>query len=411
MTRAESTGPPVTRVLWIDASAGTAGDMLLAALVDLGVPVGALQRAVDAVLPGVSLTASTVRRAGLRAVHVEVAVEDDAGSRTWADVRRLIADADLDPPVRDLALAVFERLARAEARVHGMEPDEVHFHEVGAHDAIADVVGTCAGVVALGVVRVVLSPVALGSGSVRTAHGVLPVPAPAVLELARGWEVAAAPQDAGELATPTGVALATTLASASGALPSMTVEGVGVGAGTRDVPHRPNVVRLVLGRGGEQVVDAVVLETNVDDLDPRVWPDVLARLLEAGALDAWLTPILMKKGRPAHTLHVLARPADEGPLTDLVLTHTSTLGVRRAAVGRSVLDRGWVPVEVLGGSVRVKVGAREGRVVQATPEYEDAAELARAAGVPLAHVLRLADAAAVAAGLVPGAPWPRAGAS
>ncbi len=402
----------MTRILWIDASAGIAGDMLLGALVDLGVPIATLQRAVDAVLPGVRLSAVPVRRAGLRAVHVEVAVADDAGSRTWTDVRRLIADADLEPPVRDLALAVFERLAVAEARVHGVEPDEVHFHEVGAHDAIADVLGTCAGVVALGAVRVVLSPVALGSGSVRTAHGVLPVPAPAVLELARGWEVAGSAPDAGELATPTGVALATTLASASGTLVSMTVDGVGVGAGTRDVPQRPNVVRLVVGESaGAADADAVVLETNVDDLDPRVWPDVLARLLDAGALDAWLTPILMKKGRPAHTLHVLAAPADEGPLTDLVLAHTSTLGVRRTAVARSVLDRGWVPVEVLGGSVRVKVGAREGRVVQATPEYEEAAELARAAGVPVAHVLRLADAAAVAAGLVPGAPWRGAGAS
>src|SRR3954469_1197528 len=245
--------------------------MLLGALVDLGVPVQALQEAVDAVLPGATrLSERPVTRAGLRATKVDVAADEDGTSRTWADVRALIADAALEPQVRDLALAVFERLAAAEARVHGVRPEEVHFHEVGALDAIADVVGTCAGVTALGVEGVVLSPLALGSGSVRAAHGVLPVPGPAVLELARGWDVAASAPDAGELATPTGVALATTLASSSGALPSMRVGDVGVGAGTRDVAHRPNVVRLVLGESVEQTTGAVVLETNVDDLDPRV---------------------------------------------------------------------------------------------------------------------------------------------
>jgi uncharacterized protein (DUF111 family) len=243
---------------------------------------------------------------------------------------------------------------------------------------------------------------------------VLPVPAPAVLELVRGWDVAASAPDAGELATPTGVALATTLASASGGLPSMTVAEVGVGAGTRDVPHRPNVVRLVVGesvgQSGEFVEpdrSALVLETNVDDLDPRVWPDVLARLLEAGALDAWLTPILAKKGRPAHTLHVLARPGDEDALTDVVLTHTSTLGVRRMPVARTVLDRAWAAVEVLGRPVRVKVGFRGGRILQATPEYEDAAGVARAGGVPVEQVLTLAAAAAVGVGLAAGEPWPQ----
>jgi uncharacterized protein (TIGR00299 family) protein len=402
----------VTRILWIDASAGIAGDMLLGALVDLGVPLDTLRRAVEAVLPGAaSLGETQVRRSGLRATRVSVEAEDDGTSRTWAEVRLLVEGARVDPRVRELALRTFERLARAEARVHGVRPDEVHFHEVGAHDAIADVVGTCAGIVALGAARVVLSPVALGSGSVRTAHGVLPIPAPAVLELTRGWEVAAATPDEGELATPTGVALATTLASESGAMPAMTVAEVGVGAGTRDVQHRPNVVRLVIGEAPGEAADedarAVVLEANVDDLDPRAWPDVLARLLDAGALDAWLTPILMKKGRPAHTLHVLARPRSEAALTELVLTHTSTFGVRRTPMTRSVLDRAWVPVEVLGGTVRIKVGSRDGRVVRATPEFEDAAELAHATGMPVAQVLSAASAAAVTTGLVPGAPWPQ----
>jgi uncharacterized protein (DUF111 family) len=197
----------------------------------------------------------------------------------------------------------------------------------------------------------------------------------------------------------------------------MRIGAIGIGAGTRDAPHRPNVVRLVVGESAAtsaendgnraSAEDALVLETNVDDLDPRVWPDVLARLLDAGALDAWLTPVVMKKGRPGHTLHVLARPGHEGALTELVLTHTSTLGVRRTVVSRSVLDRGWATVEVLGGTVRIKVGSRDGRILHVAPEYEDAAELARAAGVPVASVLTLAAAAAVTAGLTPGEPWPQ----
>jgi uncharacterized protein (TIGR00299 family) protein len=401
----------VTRTLWIDASAGIAGDMLLGALVDLGIPLETLQHAVDAVLPGgASLDALIVRRAGLRATQVVVRVEDDGASRRWSDVREMVERAGLDRRVAEHALRTFERLAQAEARVHGVPSDEVHFHEVGAHDAIADVVGTCAGIVALGASRVVLSPVALGSGSVRTAHGVLPVPAPAVLELMRDRETAPSPPDAGELATPTGVALATTLASEPGAFPAMTIGEIGMGAGTRDVPHRPNVVRLVVGEhagNAEPAAGAAVLETNIDDLDPRAWPDVLARLLDAGALDAWLTPILMKKGRPGHTLHVLARPRDEPALADLVLTHTSTLGVRRTRVTRSVLEREWAPVDVLGGTVHIKVGFRNGRVVHATPEYEEAAEVARAIAMPVAQVLSAAAAAAVTAGLVPGSPWPQ----
>jgi uncharacterized protein (TIGR00299 family) protein len=398
----------VTRTLWIDATAGIAGDMLLGALVDLGGPVETLQEAVDAVLPGAArLSARPVTRAGLRATHVDVRTGEDGTSRTWVDVRRLLEEARLDAPVRGLALRTFERLAAAEARVHGVRPEQVHFHEVGALDAIADVVGVCAGVVASGVERAVLSPVALGSGSVRTAHGVLPVPGPAVLELLGGRAVAASGPDAGELATPTGVALATTLAEESGQLPAMTIGAVGVGAGSRDASERANVVRLVVGETSGASLPpaqaAVVLETTVDDLDPRVWPDVLARLLDAGALDAWLTAVLMKKGRPGHTLHVLAHPADDGALTAIVLEHTSTLGVRRTPVTRVVLDRSWTPVEVLGGTVRIKVGSRDGRVLHATPEYKDAAALAGATGVPLAQVLTAAAAAAVSAGLVPGA--------
>ncbi len=411
------------RVLWIDATAGVAGDMLLGALVDLGVPLPSLQAAVDAVLPGAArLTARTVTRAGLRATKVDVDPVGSAGPvrRTWSQIRGLLDAADLAEHVRRPALQAFERLAEAEGRVHGVAPDQVHFHELGAVDAVADVVGTCAGVAALGVQRVVVSALALGAGHVRSEHGVLAVPVPAVLELARGWEVSADRDDAspgrtGELATPTGLALVTTLAVACGPLPAMVVDEIGIGAGTRDRPDRANVVRLVMGtapvtRAGAvasgDTPDAVVLETNVDDLDPRVWPDVLGRLLDAGALDAWLTPILMKKGRPAHTLHVLAHPEAERDIADLVLAQTSTLGIRVTPVRRDVLDRTWRRLDVLGHSVRVKLGHRDGRLLQATPEFEDVTGLARATGVPVAQALSSAQAAAVNAGLVPGARWP-----
>jgi len=425
-------GVTVQRLAWIDASAGVAGDMLLGALVDAGADLAACQAAVDAVVPGaVRLRRSEVVRAGLRAAKVDVDVlVDDPPHRTWATVRALLEAADLAGPVRDGALAVFERLAEAEGRVHGVPASDVHFHEVGALDAVADVVGTCAALHALGVTTLVTSPVALGSGTARAAHGSLPVPVPAVLELARGWDVLSG--GSGELATPTGVALLTALAQGSGPLPALRVEASGVGAGTRDTPGRANVVRVVLGSpaplsptplsptprpdASARRETAVLLETTVDDLDPRVWPDVLAHLLAVGALDAWLTPVLMKKGRPGHVLSVLSGPLDADVLVDAVLGHTSTLGVRRNTVERDVLERAWVQVALasgstagpVSGSVRVKVGHRAGVVVQAMPEFTDVQALAHDWRQPVAQVLVLARAAAVDAGLAAGRAWPGA---
>ncbi len=395
--------------LWVDASAGVAGDMLLGALLDAGAPLDAVRSAVSAAVPGeVVVRTRTVDRAGLRALKVDVeSTADEHPHRSWAQVRALLEAADLAGAVRRSALAVFARLADAEARVHGVAPDEVAFHEVGAWDSIADVVGVCAALAELRVAQVTASPVALGTGWVRSAHGVLPVPAPAVLELARGWRVEAG--GTGELATPTGLALVRTLARTCEPLPPMRIAAVGVGAGTRDVPGRANVVRVVVGEAvpgappGERLW---LLETNVDDLDPRVWPTVLAALLAAGAADAWLVPILMKKGRPAHTLCVLARDAERAALREAVFTLTSTLGVREAPVDRVGLQRDWQAVALAGGDVRVKLGLRAGRIVQATAEFEDAAALARARGLPVRQVLDEATAAAEATGLRPGASWP-----
>jgi uncharacterized protein (TIGR00299 family) protein len=369
---------------------------------------------VAAVVPGeVVVRTSTVTRAGLRALKADV--HSRAGShphRSWADVRRLLESAGLSSAVREPALAVFARLADAEGRVHGVGPDEVHFHEVGSWDSIADIVGVCAALADLGVDRVTASPVAVGSGRVRAAHGDLPVPPPAVLELARGWQVLAGGE--GELATPTGMALIRTLADECGPLPPLGVTAVGVGAGGRDVAGRANVVRVVVGAPVADVPGTSgmwVIATNVDDLDPRLWPTVLSALLAAGAADAWLVPILMKKGRPAHTLCVLARDTERESLRDAVFALTPTLGVREHPVSRVALDRAWRSVAVRGGSVRVKVGLRAGRIVAATPEFDDAAALAGARGVAVGQVLDEARAAAEAAGLRPGAPWGQNGAA
>ena len=397
--------------LWVDASAGIAGDMLLGALLDAGASLDSVTAAVSAVVPGeVAVRTSTVARAGLRALKADVSSRlDDHPHRSWADIRTLLESAGLPPDVREKALTVFARLAQAEGHVHGINPDDVHFHEVGSWDSIADIVGVCAALTDLGVARVTAGPLAVGSGRVRAAHGDLPVPPPAVLELARGWQVLAGGE--GELATPTGTALVTTLAQECGPLPPLEITAVGIGAGGRDVAGRANVVRVVVGT---PVVDAPttswmwVLETNVDDLDPRLWPTVLAALLAAGAADAWLVPILMKKGRPAHTLCVLARDPEREALRDAVFALTSTLGVREHPVSRVALERAWRNVAVRGGTVQVKVGLRAGRIVTATPEFDDAAALARTRGVPVGQVLDEATAAAGTAGLRPGARWPDA---
>jgi uncharacterized protein (TIGR00299 family) protein len=397
-------------VAWLDVTAGVAGDMLLGALVDAGADLDDVQRLVDLVLPEtVRLEATPLQRAGLRAVKVEVTSRvEDHPHRRWPEIRSRISAAELPAPLAAQADTVFRRMAEVEAIAHGVPVEDVEFHEVGSWDSVADVVGTCAALHLLGVDEVAITPIALGSGSVRTSHGVLPVPVPAVLGLVDGWAVEAGGE--GELATPTGVALVTTLATSQGPLPALEVMASGVGAGTRDPAGRPNVVRVVLGRRTAPDGDAphrlVVLEANVDDLDPRVWPTVLAGLLEAGAADAWLTPVLMKKGRPAHTLSVLSEPDLGSSLRNRIFALTSTLGVRESTVQRWALDRGWADVAVEGHAVPVKVAHRDSEIVHATPEFDDVARLAGELGRPVRDVLAAAVAAASQAGLTPGAEVP-----
>jgi pyridinium-3,5-bisthiocarboxylic acid mononucleotide nickel chelatase len=406
------TSANVGRHAWVDATAGVAGDMLLAALVDAGAPLGTVLAAVNAVAPEpVEMAPAQVRRGGLRATKVDVRpVPEEQAHRSWREIQALLEHADLSVRVRDRAQGVFLRLAEAEARVHGIQASDVQFHEAGSWDSIADVVGVCAALDCLGVASMSCSAVALGSGRVRSAHGELPVPVPAVLELSSGWRVLSGGE--GELATPTGMALLTALSGESCDLPAMSVHGVGVGAGTRDVPGHPNLVRVVLGDrpdlpaepDGSQVMS--VLETNVDDMDPRLWPTVLASLLGAGAADAWLVPIVMKKGRPAHTLAVLTSVDHRDVLRGLIFELTSTIGVREVSVSRVALGRTWIPVPVAGDRVRIKVAHRGGEVVHATPEFDDAAGIAAARSIPVRRVLEEAIAAAQRAGLVPGSRVP-----
>ncbi|MET0765975.1 MAG: nickel pincer cofactor biosynthesis protein LarC [Blastococcus sp.] len=380
---------------WLDLAAGASGDMLLGALVDAGVPLDVPAAAVAALpVERIGLIPEQVTRHGLGATRVHVQAPDSTHHRTWPDVRDLLAEAALAPAVRDGALAVFERLAVAEGRVHRISPEQVHFHEVGALDALADVVGVVAGFEHLGLSRLTASPVALGSGSARSAHGVVPIPGPAVLELLAGVPVVAGAVPA-EMCTPTGAALVAELVSDWTPLPAMRVSRVGMGAGGRDPVELPNVVRLVLGEpadGGSG--GPVVLETNVDDLDPRLWPGVLDALFAAGASDAWLTPILMKKGRPAHMLSVLCRPEAVADVQAAVFATTSTIGLRIVPVGKVAIERAQASVDVLGGRVGVKVATDGGRLVNVSVEYEDVAALARELDVPVKEVLRAATAAA-----------------
>jgi hypothetical protein len=415
--------------LWVDASNGAAGDMLLAALIDAGADVEAV-RAGLARLPveQVALEVSEVRRYGLRARRVTVSAPDSHAHRGLAEVTQVIEGGGLAEPVRRFAVDSFRRLAEAEARVHGVDPAQVHFHEVGALDAIADVVGCGLALHALGLLggpRRVVSPVAVGSGTVDAAHGRLPVPAPAVLELLAGAGAPIAEHPARrELCTPTGAALLAGIATGWGPPPAGTVRAVGVGAGSADPAGHPNVVRLLLlgspaspgesapGETGARPVAAGAapvtaagddpvggpagdwreeslwqVEATVDDLDPRRWPELLAELRAAGAADAWCTPALMHKGRPGQVLTVLVAPGLVDLISRVLFTETPTLGVRVLPVRRRALRRDQVTVRVAAGTVRVKRGLLDGRVVTVQPEYEDAYELARRTGTPVADVI------------------------
>lgn len=387
----------MSRLAWFHCFSGVAGDMALGALLDAGAPLDGVRRLV-ARLPveGWSLDAEPVQRAGLVATRAVVTVEVGPAHRRVSDILALLDAAGLPDGVSGRATRVFHLLGEVEGRLHGVAPGDVELHEVGSVDAIVDVVGVCAALHLLGIDRVAASPVAVGRGTVASAHGALPNPAPATVALLAACGAPVHGLDsARELTTPTGAALLAGLVSDGfGALPPMTLQSVGYGAGTADLPERPNVVQVVIGdpattperAHGQPVVE---LQANVDDVTPEVLAHTVGALLEAGAHDAWVTPIVMKKGRPAHTVHALGDPAGAERLAAVLATETGTLGLRAVRGERWPRRRDEVVVDVDGHPVRVKVA--DGRV---KPEYDDAVAAATALGRPLREVLAQAESAA-----------------
>jgi uncharacterized protein (TIGR00299 family) protein len=381
-------------IAYLDLPSGLSGDMMLGCLLDAGWPLEALQETLErlSLPPGSwSVQPQPVMRGPLRATLAVVEVAEVAPRRSLNDIRQIVEHADLPQPVKERALGVFLRLAEAEASVHGIPIDEVHFHEVGALDAIVDVVGAAAGLIALDIEQLYASPVPMGHGWVETQHGLLPVPAPATLALLASVHAPLQPAPGpGELVTPTGAAMLAAWATFT--QPSMRLLRVATGAGQRQLDW-PNVARLWLG---EPSVDGslVLLQTNIDDMNPQLYGDVTRHLLEAGALDVWLAPVQMKKGRPGVLLSVLASLHLEARLAGLMLRETTTLGVRVLPVRRWEAGRQIQEVETGFGVVRVKLKELDGQVVAAVPEYEDCVRLAEAAGVPTRQVYEAAQAAA-----------------
>ena len=393
------------RIAYFDCFCGASGDMILGAMLDAGLSLDRLRRELGGLgLSGVDLAARKVTKQGFAATRFEVRWDrQEQGPRHLADIRRIIAAGPLSDRVKDRAQRIFVRLAEAEARAHGTGLEQVHFHEVGAADAIIDVVGACLGLEALQVDRVVCSPIPPGSGTVRCDHGLLPVPAPGTVALLQGVPLAEC-DEPGELTTPTGAAILTTLADSFGPLPALRVEAVGYGAGRREGQTRPNLHRLILGRAASpgEVDEVVTLQANLDDATGQVVGYVAERLLQAGALDVFTTPIGMKKGRPAVLVTVLAEPQQADQLEELLFTETTTFGVRRWPTRRSKLQRAWKEVSTDWGPVRIKLGLRAGRCISATPEYEDCLRLATAQGVPLREVIQQAGQAARTFRIEPG---------
>jgi len=381
------------RVAYLDATAGASGDMLLGALVDLGLPLDDLRGELSK-LPfgGHRLEARAVQKAGLRATKLDVIVEARGHAGHGRHLRQIldgIESSGLPAEVRARAAELFKRLAEAEAHVHGSTEDKVHFHEVGAVDSIVDIVGTVIGLRWLAAEKIVASPLNLGGGSVQMQHGRIAVPAPATARLVEGAPVFG--EGDFERLTPTGALLVTSYAGSFGPVPAMKIEATGCGAGTRDNAERPNVFRILVGSEGAAAAERIlVLECEVDDMPPQLFSPLLERLLAGGALDAYLTPVHMKKGRPGILVSVLARPEGREVIEELLFKETTTLGVRRQEWERSALEREVVRVETPYGAVGIKLGRRGGRVYNAQPEYEDCLRAARQHGVALKEVFAAA---------------------
>jgi uncharacterized protein (TIGR00299 family) protein len=429
------------RIAYLECFSGMSGDMFLGALVDAGVPSRLLDETVAALGVGARLGISRVVRSGLSATKVDVWVDGEkdlpreedweqervarppsaadshvheheqshhgevslakapaphthSHGRGLTEIRQIISAASISETAKRTAIAIFEALGRAEAKIHNVAVEKVHFHEVGAVDAMVDIVCAAVGAEALGVDEIICSPLNVGGGTVKCAHGTFPVPAPATVELLADAPVYSSGLQA-ELVTPTGAAIVKTLASRFAAFPEMRIEKSGYGAGSRDFPGHPNVVRLTVGEAASNALAAktasetiTVLEANLDDLNPQVFGYVMDRLFEEGALDAFGMPVQMKKNRPGALLTVLCRPEDASKLTQLIFTETTTLGVRRRDETRQTLARRWENVRTPWGEVRIKIASMNGTVTNYAPEYEDCRRIAAEHHVPLKTVIQ-----------------------
>ena len=386
------------KLAYFDCSAGIAGDMCLGATIDCGLPLEHLQEQLAGlgIAKEYELQVYPVTRQGVRATQVMVQpTQVDSPARHWSDIQTILLDSNLSPAISERSLAIFKALGEAEAAAHGLPLEKVHFHEVGAVDALVDIVGTCIGLDWLEVERVVVSPQPVGGGWVNTAHGQLPVPVPAVMQLWQNFSVPVFSNGVEEeLVTPTGAAIAATWANSFGSCPPMQVEKVGVGAGSKDLAL-PNVVRLWVGQSeaAQPTETIAVLETQIDDLNPQVIAYTFDRLFEAGALDVFSQPVTMKFNRPGTLVTVVCPMHLADKCEEILFEETTTLGVRRSLQERSVLPREMMRVETAYGSVQMKVARRHGQLVNAQPEFRDCAALARVANVPVQQVWMAAQVA------------------
>jgi uncharacterized protein (TIGR00299 family) protein len=380
------------KLAYFDCFSGISGDMTLGALVDAGCSADLLRGELKSLqVPGWTLTTEKVWKNGMAATRVRVQTEDQQKHRSLSTILEILTNSRLAPPVRERASRIFQKLGEAEAHVHAAPLEKVHFHEVGAVDAIVDIVGSCIGFHALGIERFLCSPLNVGGGTAKMAHGVLPVPAPATARLLQG-----APTFSNgvqhELVTPTGAAIVATLCDSFGPQPPMTVSAIGYGAGTTDLEGQPNVVRIMIGESADKVSSASdeeisIIEANLDDMNPQIYGYVLEKALLAGALDVYTTALQMKKNRPGTLLTILCRPEDTEALMSLIFAETTTFGVRSHRAQRRALPREWVNVSTAYGSVRIKLSRSNGHILHVTPEYDDCRKLAVEKQVPLQQVI------------------------
>src|SRR5277367_894196 len=380
------------KLAYFDCFSGISGDMTLGALVDAGCAVEHLRSELRGLqVPGWELTAEKVWKNGMAATYVKVVTEDQSKHRSLSAILEILEKSQLAPGVRERAAAIFRKLGEAEARVHDVPLEKIHFHEVGAMDAIVDIVGACVGFHALGVGKFACSALNVGGGTVKMAHGVLPVPAPATANLLQGKPTYSNGVQR-ELVTPTGAAIVATLCDSFGPQPPMTVSAIGYGAGTADLEGQPNVLRIMIGESAEKAVpgydeEISVIEANLDDMNPQIYGYFLERALAAGALDVYTTPVQMKKNRPGTLLTVLCKPQDTNHLMSMIFAETTTFGARTYRAQRRTLPREFVNVATAFGDVRIKLSRVNGRILHVSPEFDDCRKLAVEKNVPLQQVI------------------------